>query len=76
MKPLSRALQIACVFLFHGIGWCEDLLDGQIASRLEAYLKPFVKTGNLTGVVLVARKGRVLFRHSYGMTFASASGIA
>ncbi len=67
MKPLNRALQIACVLLFNGIGCCQDLPDGQIANRLEAYLKPFVETGNLTGTVLVARKGRVLFRHSYGM---------
>jgi CubicO group peptidase (beta-lactamase class C family) len=67
MKPLSLALQIASVLLFSVIGCCQDLPDGQIANRLEAYLKPFVETGNLTGTVLVARKGRVLFRHSYGM---------
>jgi CubicO group peptidase (beta-lactamase class C family) len=67
MKPLSRALQIACVFLSNGIAWCQDLPDGEISNRLEAYLKPFVETGNLSGTVLVARKGRVLFRHSYGM---------
>lgn len=67
MKPLSLALQIACVLLFSGMGGCQDLPDGQIANRLEAYLKPFVETGNFTGTVLVARKGRVLFRHSYGM---------
>jgi CubicO group peptidase (beta-lactamase class C family) len=67
MKPLNRALQIACVLLFNGIGCWQDLPDGQIANRLEAYLKPFVETGNLTGTVFVARKGRVLFRHRYGM---------
>jgi len=67
MKSLSRALHIACVVVLSGIGYCQDLPDGQIANRLEAYLKPFVETGNLTGTVLVARKGRVLFRHSYGM---------
>ncbi len=67
MKPLSCVLQIVCVLLFSGIGCCQDLPDGQIANRVEAYLKPFVETGNLTGTVLVARKGRVLFRHSYGM---------
>ncbi len=59
MKPLSLALQIACVLLFSGMGGCQDLPDGQIANRLEAYLKPFVETGNFTGTVLVARKGRV-----------------
>jgi CubicO group peptidase (beta-lactamase class C family) len=67
MKSPGRALQIACVLLLSGIGCCQDLPDSQIASRLEAYLKPFVETGNFTGTVLVARKSRVLFRHSYGM---------
>ena len=67
MKPRSRALQIACVLLFVGIGCCQDLPDGQIANRFEAYLKPFVETGNFSGTVLVARNGHVLFRHSYGM---------
>ncbi|HTC55295.1 MAG TPA: serine hydrolase domain-containing protein [Candidatus Sulfotelmatobacter sp.] len=67
MKSLSCAWRIVCVLLFSGIGCCQDLSDGQIANRVEAYLKPFVETGNLTGTVLIARKGRVLFRHSYGM---------
>src|SRR5262245_6316850 len=67
MKPLSPVLQVACVLLYSGVGYGQDLPDGQIAHRLEAYLKPFVETGNLTGTVLVARKGRVLLRHSYGL---------
>jgi CubicO group peptidase (beta-lactamase class C family) len=67
VKLFNCALQIACVLLFSGIGCCQDLPDSQIASRLEAYLKPFVETGNLSGAVLISRKGRVLFRHSYGM---------
>jgi hypothetical protein len=33
----------------NGIGCCLDLPDGQIANRLQAYLKPFVEAGNLTG---------------------------
>ena len=67
MKPFNRALQIACVLLFNGIACSQGLSESQIANRLGAYLQPFVETGNLTGTVLVARKGRVLFRHSYGM---------
>ena len=57
MKPLRRALQILCVLLFGGIGFCQDLPDGQIANRLDAYLKPFVETGNFTGTVLVVAQG-------------------
>jgi CubicO group peptidase (beta-lactamase class C family) len=41
--------------------------DGDIASRIKAYLRPFDETGNLIGTVLVARKGHVLFKQSYGM---------
>ena len=67
MKPLRPVLQVACVLLSGGVGYCQDLPDAQVASRLESYLKPFAETGNLTGTILVARKGRVLFRHSYGM---------
>jgi CubicO group peptidase (beta-lactamase class C family) len=67
MKPVHRASHIACVLLFGGVAFCQALDDRQLANRLEAYLKPFVETGNFSGAVLVARKGRVLFRHSYGM---------
>jgi CubicO group peptidase (beta-lactamase class C family) len=45
----------------------QKLADSRSANHLEAYLRPFVETGNFTGAVLVARKGRILFRHAYGM---------
>jgi len=67
MKPLRPLLQIACVLLSGGVGYCQDPPDAQVASRMGVYLKPFAETGNLSGTVLVARKGRVVFRHSYGM---------
>src|SRR5579863_9382177 len=41
--------------------------DLQLATRIRAYLAPFAESGNLLGVVLVARRGRVLLRASYGM---------
>ncbi len=41
--------------------------DFELATRIRAYLAPFVESGNLSGVVLVARHGRVLMRESYGM---------
>jgi hypothetical protein len=34
---------------------------------IKAYLAPFAETGNLSGVVLIARHDRVLMRESYGM---------
>jgi CubicO group peptidase (beta-lactamase class C family) len=45
----------------------EGLSDQQIASRVQAYLAPFSETGNFSGSVLVARHGRVVYRHSNGM---------
>ena len=41
--------------------------DLKLGARIKAYLAPFAETGNLSGVVLVARHGRVLIRESYGM---------
>jgi CubicO group peptidase (beta-lactamase class C family) len=38
-----------------------------VASRIKAYLVPFVATGNLTGAILVARNGQILFEQAYGM---------
>src|SRR5215472_18367338 len=41
--------------------------EAAVATRIRAYLAPFAATGNLTGTVLVARNGQVLFKESYGM---------
>jgi len=60
------SLSAACA-LFGVIAVGEPAPDSQVKSRLEAYLKPFVETGNFTGAVLIARKGRILFRHAYGL---------
>lgn len=49
--------------------------DSELATRIRAYLAPFAESGNLSGVVLVARHGRVLLRESYGMANYE-SGVA
>src|SRR5215471_3381098 len=41
--------------------------DSTIAARIRGYLAPFAASGNLTGTVLVARNGQILFEQSYGM---------
>ena len=66
-KRFAATLPIAFVLLFHSASSCRTPPDSPVAQRLEAYLKPFVDTGNFTGCVLVASKRRVLFRRSYGM---------
>ena len=64
---LPVILQIACMILQNVSALCQALPDKEIASRIHTYLKPFSETGNFIGTVLVARRGRILFRQSYGM---------
>jgi CubicO group peptidase (beta-lactamase class C family) len=64
---LPVILQIACLNLLNVSGFSQALPDKELASRIQVYLQPFGETGNLIGTVLVARRGRILFRQSYGM---------
>ena len=66
-SALARILPVACWILPSVPALSQTLSDTQVASRVEAYLKPFGETGNLIGTVLVARGGRILFEQSYGM---------
>ena len=68
VSRIATTLVIPCVFLFACLAAGQKVNDSRIASQLEAYLKAFAETGNFTGAVLVARKGRVLFRGAYGMS--------
>jgi CubicO group peptidase (beta-lactamase class C family) len=61
----SRAAVSAILFVSLASG--QDQTENRIAHELAAYLRPFAESGNFTGAVLVARKGRVLFRSAYGM---------
>jgi CubicO group peptidase (beta-lactamase class C family) len=63
----SILVQIACVILPSAMAPAQTVNDRDIASRVSAYLRPFAESGNLSGTVLIARSGRVLFRQSYGM---------
>jgi CubicO group peptidase (beta-lactamase class C family) len=38
-----------------------------LAARIEAYIEPYVRTNNFSGVVLVTRDGQALFRKGYGL---------
>ena len=40
--------------------------DGPLNSRVDAYIQPYVATNNFSGVVLIARDGRVLVNRAYG----------
>ena len=38
-----------------------------LSNQIEQYVRPFVETSNFSGVILVSRKGEVLFYKAYGM---------
>jgi D-alanyl-D-alanine carboxypeptidase len=68
--PTARtaAISVVASFLtFSCPASSQKVTDSRLVSQLEAYLKPFVASGNFTGAVLVAHKGHVLFRRAYGM---------
>ena len=60
------ALITACI-LITGSAHPQSKPDVAVAIRIQTYLAPFAATGNLTGTVLVARNGQVLFEQSYGL---------
>ena len=66
MKRILVTLLAAGV-VFCGSAHAQSKPDAGVAARIRAYLAPFAATGNLTGTVLVARKGQILFEQSYGM---------
>jgi D-alanyl-D-alanine carboxypeptidase len=43
--------------------WAQDRQAGE---RIDAYLKPYVSSGNFSGAVLIKRHGRVVFERSHG----------
>lgn len=43
------------------------LLQGPMAGRMDDYLRPFVQTNNLSGVILVTRRGQTLYQRGYGL---------
>ena len=39
-----------------------------VPARMDAYLDPYVRSNNFSGVVLVERNGRAIFRKAYGLS--------
>jgi CubicO group peptidase (beta-lactamase class C family) len=58
---------ISAGILIAGSAHPQSKPDAAVVTGIRAYLAPFAATGNLTGTVLVARNGQVLFEQSYGM---------
>src|SRR5215471_3370554 len=66
MQRFLIGIMAACI-LITGSPHQKSKPDDAIAARIRAYLAPFAATGNLSGTILVARGGQVLFEQSYGM---------
>jgi CubicO group peptidase (beta-lactamase class C family) len=64
-RSIGVCVLAACVFLLEAVG--AEMPQAELAAKIDQYVASFVGTGNFTGAVLVARKGRVLFRKAYGM---------
>jgi CubicO group peptidase (beta-lactamase class C family) len=47
--------------------------DSDLAERIDAYVAPLVEAGHLSGTLLVARKGNVVFEESWGLADAEHS---
>ena len=59
--------RFASMLLLGSTAFCQSATDSAIATRIKAYLEPFVQTGNFTGAVLVTRGRQILLRDAYGM---------
>ena len=65
-----RCLLISVItlsILITGSVYPQSQPNADVGARIRAYLAPFAATGNLSGTVLVARNGQILFEESYGM---------
>lgn len=73
--PMRTTRLAACLRL---LGACLGLLapgrpllhaqnGGDLAARMDAYLRPFVQTNNFSGVVLISRRDSVLYQRGFGL---------
>jgi len=57
---------LAAILWTSGLASCsKPPLSGSLEARVAAYVEPYVRTNNFSGVILVTRDGRPLFRRGY-----------
>jgi CubicO group peptidase (beta-lactamase class C family) len=59
--------RLAFLLLWGSIACCQTATRPTIANQIEAYLQPFVESGNFTGAVFVSRHREIILREAYGM---------
>jgi CubicO group peptidase (beta-lactamase class C family) len=59
--------RLAFTFLLGSVACCQTATGPIIANQIEAYLQPFVQSGNFTGAVFVSRQREIILRKAYGM---------
>src|SRR6267378_3116137 len=42
-------------------------VDGSLAARVDAYVKPYVESNNFSGSLLIAKAGKIVLSRGYGM---------
>jgi CubicO group peptidase (beta-lactamase class C family) len=74
MNRRQAVLSVAMILpaLFGSSAWGQDASSAapppnQIEQRIDAYLRPFVEIGHLSGYLLVARGKQVVFEKAFGM---------
>lgn len=67
MDRIFRTHAAACLIFTLFIGLLPlSAADGQIATSVDSYLQPYVRTANFSGAVLFEKNGKILFQKSYG----------
>jgi CubicO group peptidase (beta-lactamase class C family) len=59
-----RLFAVVLALVFSGVATIAQ--TNSKATAIDAYLQPYVQTGNFSGVVLVEQSGRVIFEKAYG----------
>ena len=67
MRLHSFLAPFASMLLLGSTAFCQTTTGSAVADRIEAYLAPFVQTGNFTGAIFVARHREIILRKAYGM---------
>jgi CubicO group peptidase (beta-lactamase class C family) len=64
---LLPLLLVVCVNLTHSLAQQDLGRSGELAAKVDAYVKPFLEMKAFSGSILIAKQGRVLLNKGYGM---------